>query len=251
MLMERIFAIVIILLAALHGAYAQQESADTAKVSLKGRVVDDEQEPVSLCIVRVEGQGVATTASLEGNYSLRFATADSVVVTYSMIGYETRRKVLKKPSGNLTLNIVMHSKGKDMGEVTVADSKRQLGSTQELNTKDLKRMPSTTGNAVEELVATQAGVSTHNELSSQYNVRGGSFDENCVYINGVEVYRPLLISSGQQEGLSVINSDMVEKVNFSAGGFEAKYGDRMSSVLDITYARPKRAEGSLDRKSVV
>ena len=245
MLMERIFAIVIILLAALHGAYAQQESADTAKVSLKGRVVDDEQEPVSLCIVRVEGQGVATTASLEGNYSLRFATADSVVVTYSMIGYETRRKVLKKPSGNLTLNIVMHSKGKDMGEVTVADSKRQLGSTQELNTKDLKRMPSTTGNAVEELVATQAGVSTHNELSSQYNVRGGSFDENCVYINGVEVYRPLLISSGQQEGLSVINSDMVEKVNFSAGGFEAKYGDRMSSVLDITYARPKRAEGSL------
>lgn len=94
-------------------------------------------------------------------------------------------------------------------------------------------------------MATQAGVSTHNELSSQYNVRGGSFDENSVYINGVEVYRPMLISSGQQEGLSVINSDMVESINFSAGGFDAKYGDKMSSVLDITYKKPKKFEASV------
>ena len=121
-----------------------------------------------------------------------------------------------------------------MGEVTVKEVRRQMNSTQHLNAENLKRLPSTTGNAVEELVATQAGVSTHNELSSQYNVRGGSFDENSVYINGVEVYRPILISSGQQEGLSVINSDMVESINFSAGGFDAKYGDKMSSVLDIT-----------------
>ena len=108
----------------------------------------------------------------------------------------------------------------------------------------MKVAPSTTGNAVEELVQQQAGVSSHNELSSQYNVRGGSFDENSVYINNVEVYRPLLIRSGQQEGLSVINSDMVEKIAFSSGGFEAKYGDKMSSALDIQYRKPTRCEGN-------
>ena len=218
---------------------------DSLSVHLKGRVVDENGDPVSMCMVRVEGQATGTTANLDGEYKLDFQSTDSAVILYNMFGFESRRKVLKKPSGKLTLNIVMRTKSLDMGEVTVADTRSQLGSTQELNTKDLKRMASTTGNAVEELVATQAGVSTHNELSSQYNVRGGSFDENCVYINGVEVYRPLLISSGQQEGLSVINSDMVEKVNFSAGGFEAKYGDKMSSVLDITYARPKNWEGSV------
>lgn len=218
---------------------------DSLSVHLKGRVVDENGDPVSMCMVRVEGQAAGTTANLDGEYKLDFQSTDSAVILYNMFGFESRRKVLKKPSGKLTLNIVMRTKSLDMGEVTVADTRSQLGSTQELNTKDLKRMASTTGNAVEELVATQAGVSTHNELSSQYNVRGGSFDENCVYINGVEVYRPLLISSGQQEGLSVINSDMVEKVNFSAGGFEAKYGDKMSSVLDITYARPKNWEGSV------
>ena len=105
-------------------------------------------------------------------------------------------------------------------------------------------MPSASGNAVEELIQQQAGVSTHNELSSQYNVRGGSFDENFVYINNVEVYRPLLIRSGQQEGLSIINPDMVEKVGFSSGGFAARYGDKMSSALDITYRRPKAFEAS-------
>lgn len=111
--------------------------------------------------------------------------------------------------------------------------------------KNIRNTPSTTGNAVEELVQQQAGVSTHNELSSQYNVRGGSFDENSVYINGTEVYRPLLIRSGQQEGLSVINSDMVEKIGFSSGGFEAKYGDKMASALDIQYRKPTRLEGNI------
>ena len=223
---------------------AQTEETDTIRVHLKGRVVDEEGDPVSLCMISA-GAGATTTANMDGQYSLSFNTADSVVITFRMMGYEVRKKTLRKPQGKLTLNVTLRSGSKEMNEVVVRDSRRQMNSTQEISTKELKRMPSTTGNAVEELVATQAGVSTHNELSSQYNVRGGSFDENCVYINGVEVYRPLLISSGQQEGLSVINSDMVEKINFSAGGFEAKYGDRMSSVLDITYARPQKAEASV------
>lgn len=244
--MKRFLFFILPLLWGTMNIFAQDEQQpDTTKVHLKGRVVDESQDPISLCQVRIEGQPFGTTASIDGKYNFTFHTADSVVVIYSMIGYETRKRVLKKPQGNLTLNIVMKESGKEMAEVTVAEARRQMGSMQELNKKDLKRMPSTSGNAVEELVATQAGVSTHNELSSQYNVRGGSFDENCVYINGVEVYRPMLISSGQQEGLSVINSDMVEKISFSAGGFEAKYGDRMSSVLDITYAHPQRLESTV------
>ena len=224
----------------------QTDTIAKSKVHLKGKVIDEDQDALPFVMVVAEGCAAGATTRLDGTYNFEFdGGKDSVVIVYSLIGYEKRRKVLKNPSGNLTLNITMRSSGKMMNEVTVKEVQRQMGATQTLNTKDLKRMPSTTGNAVEELVATQAGVSTHNELSSQYNVRGGSFDENCVYINGIEVYRPLLISSGQQEGLSVINSDMVEKVDFSAGGFDAKYGDRMSSVLDITYRRPKKAEGSI------
>lgn len=213
-------------------------------MKLSGRVIDDEQNPVLFAVVRAEGQAAGTTTDLQGRYKLEFNTADTVVVSFSMIGYETKKKTLIKPHGDLRLNITLQTQSIDMGEVTVKEVRRQMNSTQHLDAENLKRLPSTTGNAVEELVATQAGVSTHNELSSQYNVRGGSFDENSVYINGVEVYRPLLISSGQQEGLSVINSDMVENINFSAGGFEAKYGDKMSSVLDITYKKPKKFEAS-------
>ncbi len=226
-------------------AQQKEEKEDTTRVHLHGSVVDENQESIPFVIVRVEGQGVVTTADLNGRYNVSFRTADSVVVSYQMAGFQNRKRVLRNPHGNMTLNIVMTGTDREMEEVEVKEIRRQMNTTETLNTSDLRRMPSTTGNAVEELVATQAGVSTHNELSSQYNVRGGSFDENCVYINGVEVYRPLLISSGQQEGLSVINSDMVERVDFSAGGFDAKYGDKMSSVLDITYRKPKGHEGSI------
>ena len=222
-----------------------QEVPDTTHVRLRGSVVDENQEPIPMVVVRIEGQGIATTANVDGKYNIQFRPADSVVVVYQMIGFQKRTRVLKKPKGELVLNIVMKSTDRQLDDVEVVEMRRQMSQTQTLNTEEMKRLPSTTGNAVEELVATQAGVSTHNELSSQYNVRGGSFDENCVYINGAEVYRPLLISSGQQEGLSVINSDMVERVDFSAGGFEAKYGDKMSSVLDITYRKPRGWEGSL------
>lgn len=213
--------------------------------TISGHVVDDDHKPLPFVTVKVQGQMAGGVTNLDGHYTFQFATADTVVIHYTLIGFEKKSKTFVRPSGKLTWNIVMRSGGTDMQEIVVKDVRRQMGTTQELSTEDIRRMPSTTGNAVEELVATQAGVSSHNELSSQYNVRGGSFDENCVYLNGMEVYRPLLISSGQQEGLSVINSDMVERVQFSAGGFEAKYGDRMSSVLDITYRRPTKHEASL------
>ncbi len=217
--------------------YAQQ-------FTLTGRVTDDNGDAIELATISCLEQGAVTMANLKGDYSLNLQSRDSVVIKFSMVGFQTRTRVLRNPKGNQRLVVVLHPM-KALDEVVVTEQRRQTTQTQELSTKDLKSMPSTTGNAVEELVQQQAGVSTHNELSSQYNVRGGSFDENSVYINGVEVYRPLLIRSGQQEGLSVINSDMVEKIGFSSGGFEAKYGDKMSSVLDIQYRKPTRLEANV------
>ena len=216
--------------------------------TLQGRVTDDKMNPVELASVTCVKQGKSTLTSLKGEFSMQLQSADSVVVTFSMIGYKSKSRVLRNPRGKQTLQVVLFEEDYQLGEVQVTEMKRQTGQTQELKKEDLKHMPSTTGNAVEEMIQAQAGVSTHSELSSQYNVRGGSFDENSVYINNQEVFRPYLVRSGQQEGLSVINPDMVEKIGFSTGGFEAKYGDKMSSVLDITYKRLKPRES---KKSIV
>jgi len=212
--------------------------------TLSGVVSDEEGNAIELATVSCLEQGAVTVANLKGEYSLNLKSADSVVVKYSMVGFQTRTRVLRNPKGKQRLMITLYPM-KELDEVVVTEKRRQTTGTEQLDVKNIRNTPSTTGNAVEELVQQQAGVSTHNELSSQYNVRGGSFDENSVYINGTEVYRPLLIRSGQQEGLSVINSDMVEKIGFSSGGFEAKYGDKMASVLDIQYRKPTRLEGNI------
>jgi hypothetical protein len=219
--------------------------ASAQSFTLKGRVSDEDNNPVELASVSCPSQGKATVTSLKGEFRLSLRSADSVVVKFSMLGYKTKTRVLRNPKGTQTLQIVLYEQTGTLGEVNVTGQKIQSGQTQELSTEQLKSMPSATGNAVEELIQSQAGVSTHSELSSQYNVRGGSFDENSVYINNVEIFRPFLVRSGQQEGLSIINPDMVGKIGFSTGGFEAKYGDKMSSALDITYRRPKKFEANL------
>ena len=211
--------------------------------TLKGKVIDEEGNALELVTISCAAQGKVTMSNLKGEFSISLNTADSVEVKFTMVGYGVRKRVFRRPKGKMTVQIVMHPAA-TLNEITVTQRRRQTSQMEQLNTKDLKGNPSTTGNAVEELIQQQAGVSSHNELSSQYNVRGGSFDENSVYINQVEVYRPLLISSGQQEGLSVINPNMVEKVGFSTGGFNAKYGDKMSSVLDISHRRIKGFEAN-------
>lgn len=235
--MNRRFLFLLALLATALGCVAQT-------FTLRGRVTDGEGNPVEFASVTCPSQGRATVTSLQGQYELKLLSADSVVVKFSMLGYRTKTRVLRRPKGTQTLQVTLTEQASTLGEVTVAGQKIQSGQTQDIGTQPLHSLPSTTGNAVEELIQSQAGVSTHSELSSQYNVRGGSFDENSVYINSVEVYRPFLVRSGQQEGLSVINPDMVERIGFSTGGFEAKYGDKMSSALDITYRRPKRFEAT-------
>ncbi len=218
--------------------------ASAQTFTLSGKVSDENGDAIELATISCLEQGAVTMANLKGEYSLKLRSADSVVVKFSMVGYQSRTRVLRRPKSNQRLLITLLPM-KALEGVTITQRRRQTSTTEQLDTKNLRLTPSTSGNAVEELVQQQAGVSTHNELSSQYNVRGGSFDENSVYINNVEVYRPLLIRSGQQEGLSVINSDMVEKIGFSSGGFEAKYGDKMSSALDIHYRKPTHWEANV------
>ena len=211
---------------------------------LKGKVVDNEENALELVTVSCLKQGKVAMSNLKGEFEITLQSEDSVEVRFTMVGYASRKRVFRNPKGKMTVQIVMQPM-EALQEVTITEQRRQTTGTEQLNIENAKLGPSTTGNAVEELIQQQAGVSTHNEMSSQYNVRGGSFDENSVYINNVEIYRPLLISSGQQEGLSIINANMVEKIGFSTGGFDAKYGDKMSSALDITYRRPKHFEASV------
>ena len=219
-------------------------TAAAQNFTLTGRVVDEENNPIELATVSCLEQGKVAATNLKGEFTMTLASKDSVVVKFSMIGYNSRKRVFKRPRGKQHIEVSLPSMAA-LGEVVVTEKRRQVTGTEKLDIKNAKGSPSASGNAVEDMIQQQAGVSTHNEMSSQYNVRGGSFDENSVYINNVEMYRPLLIRSGQQEGLSVINPDMVESVGFSTGGFEAKYGDKMSSALDITYRKPQKAEGSI------
>ena len=242
--MKQKFFIIIICLIATLKMMAQE-------FTLQGRVTDDDNNPVELATVSVVSQGKVAFTSLKGEFSMHLHSTDSVAVKFSMIGYKTKVRVLRKPRGKQTLQVVLHTDATMLGDVNVTGEKIQSDQMQQIKIKDIKMAPSANGNGVEGIIQQQAGVSTHSELSSQYNVRGGAFDENSVYINNVEVYRPFLVRSGQQEGLSVINPYMVDKIGFSTGGYGAKYGDKMSSALDITYktlkAKGKKpvVEGSL------
>ena len=164
--------------------------------TLKGKVVDEDERALELVTVSCLAQGKVTMTNLKGEFSINLQSADSVEVRFTMVGYGARKRVFRRPKGKINIQIVMRPTA-ELQEITVTERRRQTSQTEQLDTKDMRQNPLTAGNAVEELIQQQAGVSTHNELSSQYNVRGGSFDENSVYINGIEVYRPLLISSGQ------------------------------------------------------
>lgn len=219
-------------------------TASAQTFTLQGRVTDENNDPIEFASVSCLKQGKMTMTSLKGEYSMQLHSADSVVIKFSMIGYKAKTRILRRPRGKQTLQIVLHSDENQLSEVTVTGKKIETGQMEDISKDHLKSLPSASGNAVEELIQSQAGVSTHSELSSQYNVRGGSFDENSVYIDNVEIYRPFLVRSGQQEGISVINPDMVEKISFSTGGYEARYGDKMSSALNIKYRKPKKFEAT-------
>lgn len=220
-------------------------SAGYAQVKIFGKVIDAEEQPIEFATVRIAGTAVGATTGLDGSYSLSVAESDTIEIIFTCIGYKEHKQKLISPSGNVNVNAKLFKTTRELEAIEVTEYKKQTGGMQTLDAGQLKVGPNASGNAVEGLLTTIAGVSSKDEMSSQYSVRGGSYDENSVYINGIEVYRPQLISSGQQEGLSIINPSLVGSIEFSTGGFSAEYGDKMSSVLDITYRQPESFEGNV------
>ena len=213
-------------------------------VKITGYVRDADGSPLELVLVQIKNTLNGAMTNEKGYYSITTSPGDSVAVIFSCLGYNKAERILPSLQQDMRLNVQMNYTSIDLGEVVAVGTRYQTSTLQTMNADRVKLLPDPAGGSIESLVVTFAGVSSSNELSSQYSVRGGSYDENIVYVNGLEVFRPLLIRSGQQEGLSFINPDLTEAVNFAAGGFEARYGDKMSSVLDITYKKPKLFEGS-------
>ncbi|MDD4514512.1 TonB-dependent receptor [Massilibacteroides sp.] len=214
------------------------------RIKITGNVRDGDGNPLELVIVQVKNTLIGAMTDDKGAYSLSMAPGDSVTLVFSCLGYNKAERIIPKATQDMRLNVQMNYTALQLGEVSVTAIRKQTSTLESVDAEKIRLLPDPAGGSIESLVVTFAGVTSSNELSSQYSVRGGSYDENIVYVNGIEVFRPLLIRSGQQEGLSFTNPDLTESVNFSAGGFEARYGDKMSSVLDIAYKKPEKLEGS-------
>lgn len=214
------------------------------KIRVYGYVIDANNRGIEFANVFFEGMTARTVTNVNGYYDLTAEIGDSVAIVYSILGYETIKHTLFANQKTYAINVEMQPLSLEIEGVDVVAMRIQNSNVENLDLSKHRFTPNAAG-GIESLFITFTGVTSNNELSSQYNVRGGNFDENLVYVNGVEVYRPLLIRSGQQEGLSFINSDMVENVSFSSGAFAAEYGDKMSSVLDIQYKKPKKFESSV------
>jgi hypothetical protein len=214
--------------------------------TITGFITDDQNTSLPAVNISILSNNSGVISETDGSYILSIPANRSVVIGYSFIGFhiEKIRIPMLKKGQTYTLNIQLKSSSTLLGDVIVTDQKSRKESFSRIKPKHVKVLPGNSG-GIEAILKTLPGVSSANELSSQYSVRGGNFDENLVYVNGIEVYRPFLVRSGQQEGLSFVNTDMVSSILFSAGGFAAKYGDKMSSVLDITYKRPREPAASL------
>ena len=214
-------------------------------VIISGKVIDEKDKPVEFATVRIAGSAIGTNTDLQGDYSLTVSERDTIPIVISCIGFKTVERNLIAAKGNVSLNVRLYPTNTELQEVEVLGFRNSINGMQSFDTESFKKSPDVSGGSVEAMLATMPGVNSSNEMSSQYSVRGGTFDENSVYINGVEIYRPQLIRAGQQEGLSIINPDMVGNLKFSAGGFPARYSDKMSSALDITYREPEAFEGAV------
>ena len=220
-------------------------SAQAQKASVSGVVMDSLKNPLIGATVSVFGKHIGTTTDENGKFSLQVPANENLKVVISFTGLRSDSISIRLTEGETKdLSRTLKEKVYQMKDVTIEDKSFKSENIKSINPKIVSIIP-TPNQSVEDLLKTMPGVASSNELSSTYSVRGGNYDENLVYINDFEVYRPLLIRSGQQEGLSIINPDMVEGINFSAGGFDAIYGDKLSSVLDIKYRKPKKLGGSV------
>ena len=203
---------------------------------LKGTVKNIQKEPIEKVSIKFGNTGTVTDKG--GNYQIRIPFKKEINLIFSHVSYRTFTKKITANSRNtLRFSPILTLKTEQLDEIVIKDNRKRAEGITNIDVRKAKNIIGPNA-GVENVLMTLPGVSNNNELSTQYNVRGGNFDENLVYVNGIEIYRPFLIRSGQQEGLSFINSNMVQNINFSAGGFQAKYGDKLSSVLDITYRKP-------------
>lgn len=214
--------------------------------SIYGKVVDNNNNVIELVNIAVMGTSYGTSSNARGQYELHLPSDTTLEVVFSFVGYQQeKRDITLRKGEERKLDVVMQSISTTLPDAIVSDRQIKSASITRLDARKIDMVPSSGAGGVEDLVKTLPGVSSTNELSSQYNVRGGNFDENLIYINGIEVYKPFLIGSGQQEGMSIINPKLVSNIDFSAGGFSAEYGDKLSSALDITYKKPLIPAASL------
>jgi hypothetical protein len=209
---------------------------------LKGIITDEKGNPVLGAAIVDENGKYGTITNESGYYELNIPANTDITITISFIGYEKASVPVRISGGGIyELNHILVPKSEEIEEVLIKSKFDRVSTLERINIKSIDYLPTTTG-GIETILST-LGASIRSEFSSQYSVRGGNFDENLVYVNDIEIYRPLLVKAGQQEGLSFINSSMVSSIQFSAGGFDAQYGDKMSSVLDIKYRRPAEFGG--------
>lgn len=211
-----------------------------------GKVFDENDNAIELVNIAVMGTSYGTSSNTRGQYELRLPADTLLEVVFSFIGYKQEKRIVElKPGEERKIDVVMESMSTILPDAVVSDRQINSATITRLDARKITLVPGSGAGGVEDIVKTLPGVSSNNELSSQYNVRGGNFDENLIYINGIEIYKPFLVGSGQQEGMSVINPRLVSNIDFSAGGFSAEYGDKLSSALDITYKKPLLTEASL------
>ncbi|MCK4921467.1 MAG: carboxypeptidase-like regulatory domain-containing protein [Bacteroidales bacterium] len=215
------------------------------QAKIAGTITDNDNKAVFLANIAIEGRNIGTMTDNLGQFKLNVPDTENLKVVISCIGYISREFDLHLDSDEShILDITLEKDIRELNEVSISVRQERATSFQSIDISALDLLPNTTG-GIETIIKTLPGVSSNNELSSQFNVRGGNFDENLIYVNGIQIYRPFLVRSGQQEGLSFINPDMISGIRFSAGGFDAQYGDKMSSVLDISYKVPKGFAGSV------
>ena len=219
--------------------FAQNQTA-----IIKGIILDENNQPVENVNVSYQTKSASTNAN--GFYQLKIPANQKVVLVFTHVTLKSiTASVQLKPNEDFELNVVMNDKAEQLNDVVITNYRKRVQGITTIAPDVIRKIPGANA-GVENIIKTFGGVNNNNELSTGYNVRGGNYDENLVYVNEVEVYRPFLVRSGQQEGLSFTNTDMVQNVDFSAGGFQAKYGDKLSSVLDITYRKPTKLGASVE-----
>ncbi len=229
---QKLFALLLLFITTILSA----QTNETATIG--GVILDEFDEPVANA--NISYQGKSTTSNSDGSYVLVVPASKKVTLVFTHISLKRITATIElQPNETFLFNPVMKSDAEQLEDVVITNSKRRINGITTLEPETIRKIPGANA-GVENLLKLLPGVNSNNELSTQYAVRGGNYDENLVYVNEIEIYRPFLIRSGQQEGLSFTNSDMIQVVDFSAGGFQAKFGDKLSSVLDITYKKPRK-----------